>query len=125
MSNQFFEVSAPSNIALLKYWGKRNTDHQWPSNNSLSLTLTLSQSKTTARKHESDEHLFYFQNELYSKEHSFAKKVYQYLDILEETFQFNSKLIIESKNTFPSASGIASSASGMAALTIASLAAWT
>lgn len=44
-------VSAPVNIAVVKYWGKRNTELILPTNDSLSVTLDQDQlqSKTTAR----------------------------------------------------------------------------
>ena len=44
-------VSAPVNIAVIKYWGKRDTELILPTNDSLSVTLDQDQlmSKTTAR----------------------------------------------------------------------------
>ena len=40
---------APSNIALIKYWGKSDASLNWPANDSLSMTLHHARSITTAR----------------------------------------------------------------------------
>jgi diphosphomevalonate decarboxylase len=112
---------APSNIALIKYWGKR--DHQLPDNGSLSITLEHS-STTTAlsfrKKKSRDKRIclkYYFQDEQHLE---FEKKIDRLLIDLcpEMPFLTDYELIFHSDNNFPHSTGIASSASSMAALAL-------
>ncbi|GCD78422.1 diphosphomevalonate decarboxylase [Thermaurantimonas aggregans] len=111
---------APSNIAIVKYWGK--FDHQIPANPSLSFTLTHSHTDTKLTVIESkttqndDPTLEVFYDGISKPE--FQPKILKFLQaILNEYPWLKGKLLkIETKNTFPHSSGIASSASGMAAL---------
>ncbi len=112
---------SPSNIALIKYWGKNG--HQIPANPSLSFTLQNSFTETelrfTEKKSASKEiELSFF---LEGKpQPDFEQKIKKYFsDIVAELpflnqFQFE----IHSKNSFPHSVGIASSASGMSALAL-------
>ncbi len=105
---------APSNIALIKYWGKIGP--QIPANPSLSLTLSRSLSETTLLCTPSDKMEVSFEFE--GKNHpKFAQKMEQFLVGLSAEWAFLKKIKynIISKNTFPHSAGIASSASGMAA----------
>ena len=112
---------APSNIALIKYWGKKEI--QIPRNPSISLTLKACATRTlvhfTARTdHSSDYSIdFYFEGErkeeFLPKITTFFKRAQAYLPFLT-SYHFD----IRSENTFPHSSGIASSASSMAALAI-------
>lgn len=113
-----FEWSAPSNIALVKYWGKK--DNQIPANPSISFTLKncktitkLSFSKKANTTDFSFELLFEGQpkEDFKPKIQKFFERVFVYLPFLKQ-YHF----IIDTQNTFPHSSGIASSASGMAAL---------
>jgi len=109
----------PSNIALVKYWGKRNP--QLPENTSVSFTLSNCHTNTTlkyVKKEELNdsfdfEVLFEGKNnkEFKPKIATFFKRIEQYVPFLKEY-----KFVIESKNSFPHSSGIASSASGMSAI---------
>lgn len=112
--------SCPSNIAIVKYWGKRSV--QLPMNPSLSLTLKQSLTITSItcehdpslRKNETS---FLFEG----KEHpAFNQRIQDYIRKLEPflTFLPHTRLHIESKNTFPHSSGIASSASALGALAL-------
>ncbi len=109
--------SAPSNIALVKYWGKK--PHQLPANPSVSFTLDHSKTITSvafARKMAtgfSFDLLFDGQpkEEFRPKIEQFFERVESYLPFLQQ-YHFT----IDTRNTFPHSSGIASSASGMAAL---------
>jgi diphosphomevalonate decarboxylase len=119
-------AQVPSNIAFIKYWGKSNLEHQWPSNDSISMTLEKSFSTTKTKILErADEHRFYFMDKLLNKNDSFCQKIFKHLDMIEKRFLFKKKLEIKSHNSFPTSAGIASSASGFAALTLASLCAWS
>ena len=111
--------SSPSNIALVKYWGKKEI--QIPQNSSLSFTLSNCKTETTVNYKKkttpSNEFSFTFLFEGNPKP-SFEPKIKTFLTRIYEqcTFLKDFDFIIDSKNTFPHSSGIASSASGMSAL---------
>ncbi|MDQ3140774.1 MAG: diphosphomevalonate decarboxylase [Bacteroidota bacterium] len=121
MENNSVCWRSPSNIALVKYWGK--LPDQIPMNASLSLTLSKSYTETKitwkALKGNTflSKHQFIFEGQ---SKPDFEKKVFSFLDSLEEQFTWlkNISLTIESSNTFPHSSGIASSASAMSALAL-------
>jgi len=112
---------APSNIALVKYWGK--FPNQIPANPSISFTLSNAATTTSVayeRKvkgngEPSFELLFEGKpkEEFRPKISTFFQRISKYLPFLEEYH-----LKIDTSNTFPHSSGIASSASGMAALAL-------
>ena len=111
---------APSNIAIVKYWGK--FENQIPANPSLSFTLTNAHTDTQLtvvederKKSEVPVVEVWFSGE---KRQDFAPKIHSFLmSVLEDYPWLRGKhLKIETANTFPHSSGIASSASGMAAL---------
>lgn len=112
---------APANIALVKYWGKRQG--QLPENGSIS--ITLDQSSTTTylsfqKKKQEDRAIdmkYFFQGKKHEK---FREKIAGYLNVLlhELPFLIDYQLIIHSENNFPHSAGIASSASSMAALAL-------
>jgi len=115
-SHQTWE--APSNIALIKYWGKYG--EQLPKNASLSLTLTKSITQTSIQitprsKGQTPLFDFYFEGQqnptFNTKIEVFLNRVLPYCPWL-----LAHHLKINSHNTFPHSSGIASSASAMAAL---------
>ncbi|WP_452222203.1 diphosphomevalonate/mevalonate 3,5-bisphosphate decarboxylase family protein [Lacinutrix salivirga] len=112
--------SSPSNIALVKYWGKK--EHQIPANPSVSFTLNNCKTITelTYVPKEDNEN-FSFEIYLDSEQkddfkfkiETFFKRIEAYLPFLKQ-YHF----IIQTTNTFPHSSGIASSASGMSALAL-------
>ena len=115
-----FQWSAPSNIALVKYWGKK--EHQIPANPSISFTLNdcktitkLSFAKKINDGNFSFDLLFEGKpkEEFKPKIQKFLERIAIYCPFLKE-YHFN----IATENTFPHSSGIASSASGMAALSM-------
>lgn len=111
--------TSPSNIALVKYWGKRPV--QIPENASIS--FTLDNCKTTTGLHYKKRNVagdnfdfdLFFEGkpkpDFKPKIQSFFERTYKYLPFLKE-YTFT----IKTTNTFPHSSGIASSASGMSAL---------
>ena len=109
--------TAPSNIAIVKYWGK--LENQIPQNPSISLTLNESITTTSLSlkpKSNTNSNLkFEFEGEtnkaFEDKTRAFFKKIDKYFP-----FILNHDIEIKSKNNFPHSSGIASSASSMAAL---------
>ena len=120
-----YTVEAPSNIALLKYWGKRDATKQWPANDSFSMTLSNARTITTAEEIGGPDDLVTWDGIKLEGSHPAAIRVISHLERLRSILCIPTHLHIETKNTFPSACGIASSASGFAALTTAALAAWT
>lgn len=107
---------APSNIALVKYWGKKG--HQIPANASLSMTLKecYTESKVSFKK--ADEMNVELKLDGVSSE-KFAAKISNYLSSLDDLPWLKQVAIsIETKNTFPHGTGIASSASGLSAFAL-------
>ena len=113
-----FTWQTPSNIALVKYWGKSNP--QMPKNASISFTLNNCHTITTIafskieRTAEVKFDLFFEgkeKEEFKPKIAEFFKRVQEYCPYI-----FNYKMTINSENSFPHSSGIASSASGLSAI---------
>ncbi len=111
---------SPSNIALIKYWGKHG--NQLPCNPSLSMSLNSSVTTTTLSynykgKGKKVDLEFLFDGK---RTQLFEKRVGNYLNNLLKEYPFltDYHLVIESSNTFPHSSGIASSASAYSALAL-------
>lgn len=111
---------SPSNIALVKYWGKKG--FQLPANTSLS--MTLSQAVTETEVHYSPSTRgsgfsmnFYFEG---AANPQFEKKLLVFFKAIHNDLPFltNFHFEISSRNTFPHSAGIASSASAMSALAL-------
>jgi len=113
-----FECSAPSNIALVKYWGKK--ENQIPANPSISFTLNNCKTitKVNFSKKEIDKD-FSFDLLFEGKpKEDFKPKILKFFQRIETYCPYLKEyhIVIDTQNTFPHSSGIASSASGMAAL---------
>ena len=105
----------PSNIALIKYWGKY--ENQIPANPSIS--YTLSQCRTITEMEYAEGENFSVKLFLSGKEEpKFAEKTAKYLAGIEKYLPWvlRGSFVIKTENTFPHSSGIASSASGFGAL---------
>jgi diphosphomevalonate decarboxylase len=113
---------AHSNIALAKYWGKRDVARNLPDVPSLSMTLAA---LTTVTRVEFDPSAktdeFLLNGKL--QEPAACTKVVALLDRVRAAAGQQSRARVESQNDFPTASGLASSASGFAALAVAASAA--
>jgi diphosphomevalonate decarboxylase len=121
-----YVATVPTNIALIKYWGKANPKEQWPANDSLSMTLSLyTETEASLLPLTAKDHTFIFAGQQLERESGFAKKIFSHLDFLSKLTNNERKLSISSQNFFPTGCGIASSASGLAALTVAALACWS
>lgn len=108
-------VRAHTNIALIKYWGKEDEELIIPMNNSLSLTLDAFYTDTKVtfdEKLNSDE--LYLDDSL--QDFTALQKVKTVLDLVREKANIQTKAKVESYNHVPTAAGLASSASGLAAL---------
>ncbi|MBN2368398.1 diphosphomevalonate decarboxylase [Candidatus Woesearchaeota archaeon] len=119
-SKQKATAKSSSNIAFVKYWGKKDTEKNIPMNPSISMTLDDNLStKTTVEFSESyKEDILILNNEPEFGDK--LKRVSAFLDIIREKSDSNLKAKVVSVNSFPTGSGIASSASGFAALAAAS-----
>lgn len=109
-------AKAHTNIALIKYWGKRNEELILPTNSSLSVTLDGFYTETTVQfKEELERDIFILNEEKISGVP--YDQVTNYLDLLR-AYAGNKGLFAEvhSTNKVPTAAGFASSASGFAAL---------
>ena len=116
------EWKSPSNIAIVKYWGKHGV--QLPRNPSISFTLSNAYTETRIefepRVNNGNEFDVQFLFEGQSNE-AFKKKIAKHFQTLMPYFPFlrHLRFTISSSNSFPHSSGIASSASSMSALTVA------
>lgn len=115
-----YSWSSPSNIALIKYWGKK--EDQIPENSSISFTLDTCKTTTTlsfTKKEDNDEFSFEVfldgkkQDDFKPKIETFFRRIEVYIPFIKD-YHFK----IETTNSFPHSSGIASSASGMSALAL-------
>lgn len=108
-------AKAHTNIALVKYWGKKDQELIIPQTDSLSLTLNEFYTTTTVNF---DNHLtsdlVAIDQQTLSKQA--AKKVVHVLDIVRQLSGIKSFARVESINHVPTAAGLASSASAFAAL---------
>lgn len=109
---------SPSNIALVKYWGKHG--QQLPVNPSLSITLRESVTRTKVNYQAGKDRLqvdFLFQGK---PEEAFGERIRKFLRSQAANYPILDSLYlqIDSSNTFPHSSGIASSASSFSALAL-------
>lgn len=112
---------SPSNIALVKYWGKKMD--QIPANPSVSFTLNNCKTTTTLKYRKKEDPNENFEFELYfegKRKEYFKPKIKTFFERIEKYAPFlkHYNFIIETENSFPHSSGIASSASGMSALAL-------
>ncbi len=106
---------APPNIALVKYWGLKDRTLAIPYNSSLSVTLDRLRSRTRVRFDPS------LAEDTVSLNRTVAtggprEGVVAFLDRVRALAHIETKADVHSENNFPTASGLASSASGFAAL---------
>ncbi len=108
---------ANANIALVKYWGKRDTRLILPQNSSISMTCDGLQTTTTvefSNKYKDD--IVVLNDEELRKE---KDAIVFHLNLIRDMARIKQKARMVSKSNFPVAAGLASSASGFAALSLA------
>lgn len=111
-------AKAHTNIALIKYWGKADEDLIIPMNNSLSLTLDAFYTETTVTfSEELTTDIFYLDDVL--QDEAGTTKISRFLDLVRQKADCPLFAEVKSYNHVPTAAGLASSASGLAALTAA------
>lgn len=112
---------AGSNIAFIKYWGVSEPSINLPLNNSISMTLADAFTETTVRWGDAERDSVTLDGQRLNEAQ--AARVVRHLDRLRDLAGSTLCAQVVSANNFPTASGIASSASGFAALTVAGAAA--
>ena len=109
---------APSNIALCKYWGKRDAELNLPVNGSLSVSLAHLGTRTRVMPIDAPADEIVLNDQLQSADQPFAQRAIRFIDMFRAD-QPQQKFRVETQNNIPTAAGLASSASGFAALTLA------
>lgn len=109
----------PSNIALVKYWGKKEEGVQIPANASISWSLSDLFAETTVVARESNDTNLIFNYDGQPKP-SFEPKIKDFLNRIAPYSEFVTKHTFEVNtiNNFPHGTGIASSAAGFGALAL-------
>ncbi|MCC6269921.1 MAG: diphosphomevalonate decarboxylase [Microbacteriaceae bacterium] len=115
---------AHSNIALAKYWGKRDAALNIPAVGSISITLDALHTDTTVTfRHGLAEDELWLNGSQQDEDYPAMRRVGTVLDLVRERAATNLHAIVVSDNNFPTGAGLASSASGFAALAVAACAA--
>ncbi len=112
---------AHTNIALVKYWGKRDAALNLPATGSLSLTLDGFYTDTTVTLGGETDRLTLDGTAASDAE---TARVSRYLDLVRDLAGRTERAQIESENHVPTAAGLASSASGFCALALAASSAY-
>lgn len=110
---------APANIAFIKYWGKNDEELRLPANGSISVNLNGLKTTTTVEFSKDFKQDLIIINDKQNKQE--MVRVILHLDRVRKLAGIKYKARVISKNNFPTASGLASSASGFAALTVAAV----
>lgn len=116
-------VSAPANIAFIKYWGARDLDRALPMNPSISMTLEhcVTQCTVETLGHGGEDEVWLAEPDggFGTPEPEFAQRMRDHLNRIRKWAGRTEAVRVATRNTFPTAGGLASSASGFAALTLA------
>ncbi|MCM6778680.1 diphosphomevalonate decarboxylase [Nocardia sp. CDC159] len=108
---------AHPNIALIKYWGKRDEEYALPYSDSLSVTLDSYPTTTTVRTHAGTSDRLILNGAPATGEA--LRRVQRFLELVRARTDRTEHVIVETVNTVPTGAGLASSSSGFAALTLA------
>lgn len=118
MSDASVTVQAGANIAFIKYWGNRGSGANLPLNPSISMTLAECVTRSTvAALPDAGADEIRLDGRAVSAES--ARRITAFLDVVRDLAGKSERLVVESENAFPTGCGIASSASGFAALALA------
>lgn len=114
-------ANANANIALVKYWGKRSSEPILPNNGSISMTCDGMTTTTTVEFSDKYKgHSVIINDEEFKKD---EKDIHGHIDRICRLAGIRQKAKVISESNFPVAAGLASSASGFSALTVAACAA--
>lgn len=108
---------APTNIALVKYWGKRNIELNLPMNSSLSVALPDKGSMTALTLRDARDDRICLNGVALEQDSNFVRRVVEFLDLFRPLKNWH--LQIDITMNLPVAAGLASSACGFASLVIA------
>jgi diphosphomevalonate decarboxylase len=114
---------AHPNIALIKYWGKRDDRLILPAADSLSMTLDVFSTTTTVRLAPDAAADRVTLNDTPAAGDPY-RRVTAFLDLVRERAGRAERAVVDTSNTVPTGAGLASSASGFAALAVAGAAAY-
>ena len=112
-----YTATAHTNIALIKYWGKSSDTMNIPAVSSLSLTLEPFYTVTSVKEIDAADDQVSL-NGIDARPHV-SQRVTKHIDLFRELTGATQKLLVQSTNHVPTSAGLASSASGFAALTLA------
>jgi diphosphomevalonate decarboxylase len=117
-SNRKATAVAHSNLAFIKYWGNRDARLRLPLNDSLSMNLDALFTQTTVLFDDglSEDQIIIGEEEAKGPA---RERVVEHLDRVRAEAHANAKARVVSRSNFPQGTGLASSASGFAALTVA------
>ncbi len=111
---EYGEYYAPSNIALCKYWGKRDAELNLPFTSSFSISLGSFGARTQIKLIDTkQDHIFINQEQVHLNSH-FAVQLIPFLDLFRFNLDLHYKVM--SEINIPVGAGLASSACGYAAL---------
>lgn len=108
---------APSNIAFIKYWGRKDEKLRLPENGSVSMNLSNLLTTTTVEFDPGlkDDEITINGN----RESNEGSRAVKHLDRIRDLAGIKTKAKVVTENNFPTGTGLSSSASGFAALTLA------
>ena len=112
-------AKAGSNIALVKYWGKRDSVLNLPATGSISITLSDLHTKTTVETNSDPTSSINRDRLVLNGKVADASRIAGFLDLFRTLANTKTNFTVTSTNNFPTAAGLASSASAFAALACA------
>ncbi len=118
LQNEIGEAFAPANIALCKYWGKRDVELNLPYTDSISVSLGEKGAKTIISFSESGDHQIELNDQSVPLDSKFALRIINFLNLIRP--KANMYFRVQTLSNIPIGAGLASSASGFAALVLAS-----
>ncbi len=109
-------VHSHANIALIKYWGKRDETLFLPTKNSISITVSKLKTITTIGLSNKNKDIISF--DWKSSVKKSTEKITRLLDIFRKNYNIDAHFTIQTQNEFPTGAGLASSSSGFSALAV-------
>lgn len=111
-----FTVRTCSNVALVKYWGKSRTSGNLPATGSISIGLDNLTTETHLSVVDAEQDRILIDGKDNGQG---VNRVREFFELSRRHFCHNCYFKVESNNNFPTRAGLASSASGFAALALA------
>jgi diphosphomevalonate decarboxylase len=108
---------APTNIALCKYWGKRDEELNLPLTSSLSISLGSKGTTTELKISGKSDDEIYLNGGLMQNDSPFCQNLLEFLNLFR--YEQTPRFIIHTNSNVPIAAGLASSASGFASIVLA------